>query len=595
MSAISQQKLEANRRNAQKSTGPRSDEGKSRSRFNALKHGATAQIPVLPGEDAAAYHGRVDAYKADLRPENTLECDLIERMALMSVQFERTTRADVARMAWTARTTAQRALLEDELEVISLGRRLLFDRRGPTPCYPNRKYLYPADRTSWSRTPHDADDPARLVKQLESNGAGCRWLLDRWADLRARLEPGQCWQSPDKLKAIRLLGRQPLDAPDVHEVAVIFLASYVLEPDLLDPFEELQCELDEHEFEQFSGRLVRRRLEEPDPAMDESAARAILLDVVDRAVNRLSALAHAHQLRQEQAAALQAEFLAFDGSVEAERIRRYATASDRGMHRALTMILKLRKEMKGPIDDAPSLLGLLYPRTSDAVDESLENEPTPSPRQDLQDEPTRSDQTARAPLIRHSSGDGVHPPQGQAPADLQLLADEPHAINQDPPVAAANCAVQELQNEPTAGGAEEFPNEPTVVHRAAGDMKVAQRMQRFSNTHHQNGVLELADDLSLDDIIPVACDPTDSGCEIGSLSVNTDAGMGSAQERRGPRRKMNRARACLAGRPRHGLRQTASGPGIHAMEQQLRPERPPVALVRAVPLRLDPADSRRGG
>lgn len=43
-SGISQQKLEANQRNAKLSTGPKSDEGKAKSRFNAIKHGCTSKI-----------------------------------------------------------------------------------------------------------------------------------------------------------------------------------------------------------------------------------------------------------------------------------------------------------------------------------------------------------------------------------------------------------------------------------------------------------------------------------------------------------------------------------------------------------------------
>ncbi|MFI5381076.1 MAG: hypothetical protein ACHRHE_17400, partial [Tepidisphaerales bacterium] len=41
----------ANRRNALKSTGPRTPEGKAKSALNALKHGLTAQSPLLPTED----------------------------------------------------------------------------------------------------------------------------------------------------------------------------------------------------------------------------------------------------------------------------------------------------------------------------------------------------------------------------------------------------------------------------------------------------------------------------------------------------------------------------------------------------------------
>jgi hypothetical protein len=48
--------LAANRLNAMKSQGPVSLEGKSRSAMNSLRHGLTARVVVLPGEDMAAYH-----------------------------------------------------------------------------------------------------------------------------------------------------------------------------------------------------------------------------------------------------------------------------------------------------------------------------------------------------------------------------------------------------------------------------------------------------------------------------------------------------------------------------------------------------------
>jgi hypothetical protein len=51
---ITIRQFEANRLNAQKSTGPRSAEGKAAIRFNALKTGIHAQSQVIPGEDPAA-------------------------------------------------------------------------------------------------------------------------------------------------------------------------------------------------------------------------------------------------------------------------------------------------------------------------------------------------------------------------------------------------------------------------------------------------------------------------------------------------------------------------------------------------------------
>ena len=48
-----QRQIEANRRNAQKCTGPRTPEGKARSSRNALKTGIDAKSAVLPSESAA--------------------------------------------------------------------------------------------------------------------------------------------------------------------------------------------------------------------------------------------------------------------------------------------------------------------------------------------------------------------------------------------------------------------------------------------------------------------------------------------------------------------------------------------------------------
>jgi hypothetical protein len=72
MSSLKQ--IEANRLNSQKSTGPRSPEGKTAVRFNALKTGIDAQSQVIPGEDPAAlallaaeYHDRYQPATPEVR------------------------------------------------------------------------------------------------------------------------------------------------------------------------------------------------------------------------------------------------------------------------------------------------------------------------------------------------------------------------------------------------------------------------------------------------------------------------------------------------------------------------------------------------
>ena len=70
----------ANRQNAQKSTGPRSAEGKAASRFNALKTGIDAQAQVIPGEDPEQLEDLVAAYQerfSTATPERRLLVDTL--------------------------------------------------------------------------------------------------------------------------------------------------------------------------------------------------------------------------------------------------------------------------------------------------------------------------------------------------------------------------------------------------------------------------------------------------------------------------------------------------------------------------------------
>ena len=71
---------QANRQNAQKSTGPRSPEGKAASRFNALKSGIDAKSQVIPGEDSDQLETLVVEYRerfSTVTPERRLLVDTL--------------------------------------------------------------------------------------------------------------------------------------------------------------------------------------------------------------------------------------------------------------------------------------------------------------------------------------------------------------------------------------------------------------------------------------------------------------------------------------------------------------------------------------
>ncbi len=78
-----------NRANAQHSTGPKSAEGKQRSSQNALRHGLTGQIVVMPGENLAAYQQHVKSFTDDLQPVGAIETNLVQSLADCSWRMNR--------------------------------------------------------------------------------------------------------------------------------------------------------------------------------------------------------------------------------------------------------------------------------------------------------------------------------------------------------------------------------------------------------------------------------------------------------------------------------------------------------------------------
>ena len=73
---ISVEKLEANRENAQHSTGPKTEEGKRISSMNACRHGLTGQTIVMPEEDMAAYNAFVTKMVTTLDTADPVEQQL---------------------------------------------------------------------------------------------------------------------------------------------------------------------------------------------------------------------------------------------------------------------------------------------------------------------------------------------------------------------------------------------------------------------------------------------------------------------------------------------------------------------------------------
>jgi hypothetical protein len=96
----SEKKTQANRRNALKSTGPKTPERKAAVRLNALKHGLLSQSVLLPGEDEEALRELSQNLKVELQPVGELESLLVDRIIASYWRLRRLGRVEAGIFAW---------------------------------------------------------------------------------------------------------------------------------------------------------------------------------------------------------------------------------------------------------------------------------------------------------------------------------------------------------------------------------------------------------------------------------------------------------------------------------------------------------------
>jgi hypothetical protein len=85
----SQVQIDANRLNAQKSTGPRTPEGRAAVRLNSVTHGLTAETLVLKGESEADFKALFESLEAEYEPATTTEQTLLAQLAMGTWRLRR--------------------------------------------------------------------------------------------------------------------------------------------------------------------------------------------------------------------------------------------------------------------------------------------------------------------------------------------------------------------------------------------------------------------------------------------------------------------------------------------------------------------------
>jgi hypothetical protein len=162
----SQKRIDANRNNAQNSTGPKTAAGKARSSQNALKHGLRAEQVVLPTEDPQAFKEHLEAWVEDWQPPSMARRHLVDQAAVASWRIKRcirleatriTVRVEEAYKVWDKSVAKQ---VEAEIERLE-------------------------------------EDPAGVLDKMRSTRPGVDRLILAWSEIGdAASEPGG-WFDPD--------------------------------------------------------------------------------------------------------------------------------------------------------------------------------------------------------------------------------------------------------------------------------------------------------------------------------------------------------------------------------------------------------------
>jgi len=170
--------IEANRTNAQKSTGPRTAEGKAVVSQNAITHGLLARAGVIPGEDEHEFAAHREGLRKQLRPGAPLEEDLADQVIDLAWRLKRAARdQEVAYAAlYQKYMESQPQPQEPDAWQAALGRMIVDDFCGPAVLERLQRYERRIE-TSFYKALHELRQAVRERQGavLEAPPAPARW------------------------------------------------------------------------------------------------------------------------------------------------------------------------------------------------------------------------------------------------------------------------------------------------------------------------------------------------------------------------------------------------------------------------------------
>ena len=241
---------------------------------------------------------------------------------------------DRVRFAYLELTQGQIDVAENEevKEAREKGNRLFSDPRGvPLSMYGTRRFnVKKPGGPSWGSGNAPAIDPEKLMEELESNAMGCYWILGVLEELLERVRK-RSWAAGDRLRMLRLLGRNPVDGIEDRRVAEIFAASHAIRP-AGKPFDDLLSDMTELEQESHVKKVVAMW---PDLSQkgEPEKARQSLIDLVEGEIERVSAIAAEHEANAGEDAVRMRALKGFVYTPTAEAMRRWFVRAKNSVER----------------------------------------------------------------------------------------------------------------------------------------------------------------------------------------------------------------------------------------------------------------------
>lgn len=225
---MSQKQLEANRRNARKSTGPKSGPGKAWSKQNALKHGILSQEVLVRGqhlrESPREYEALRAEYFENLAPVGPMEAMLVDRIVTTHWRLRRALRAESGEAALSVDGGAHRRA-EPSVGLLWFQWRLAGDvARGMLDSALGCKYFIHTLEILLRFVRRDGElTAAGLARARELLGNGPSALLDKLVEFRQRLlerpddQPPEAWRARHREEVLARLHHELLSAQAVAE------------------------------------------------------------------------------------------------------------------------------------------------------------------------------------------------------------------------------------------------------------------------------------------------------------------------------------------------------------------------------------------